>query len=68
MHIVCRPLPLGTEILATGTEVDADSWRNLRKLISQRYLRPLTVEEVLARQGESPARRSHGREVPHANR
>jgi hypothetical protein len=49
MYIVCRPLPVGDQVLASGTEVDASDWRNLRKLIDQRYLRPLTVEETLAR-------------------
>lgn len=67
MHIVCRPLPMGDTVLDTGTEVEADGWRNLRKLIDQRYLRPLTINEVLERQASSPAPK-HGREVPHAHR
>lgn len=67
MYIVCRPLPVGDTVLATGTEVDADDWRNLRKLVNQRYLRPLTAEEALARQSATP-RAKRGQEVPNADR
>ena len=67
MHIVCRPLPMGDQVLKTGAEVDANGWRNLSKLINQRYLRALTAEEVFARQSASVSPK-RGREESNANR
>jgi len=52
-YIVCRPLPLGDTVLHTGAEVDDAGFRNTRKLVAQRYLRPLTAEEVVQRAAQS---------------
>lgn len=39
-YIVLKPIPVDGEKLSTGTVVDAAGWRNLRTLISGRYLAP----------------------------
>lgn len=46
IHVVMRPLTTANGLLPSGTVVNASQWRNLAKLISQRYLRPATADEA----------------------
>jgi len=52
MHVVLKSFPIGEQSLASGTIVDATSWRNLRPLVAQRYLRPATRAELRAHEAE----------------
>lgn len=57
-YIVMKPLPDGSGLIPSGTLVpEASSWRNLEKLISQRYLRLATGEEVSTSQPSKPAKK-----------
>jgi hypothetical protein len=41
MYQVLKPIPMGDEIIPTGTIVDGVGWRNLKALINGRYLLPV---------------------------
>jgi len=55
IYTVMRPLPYGLTTLPTGSVVNAATWRNLEKLLTQRYLRPATAEEIVALSDNSEA-------------
>jgi len=61
-YVVLRPLPVGGGTLPSGTIVDVTGWRNTARLVSQRYLRVATVDD-LAGDGQPPAPRQRGRAV-----
>lgn len=46
IHVVMRPVSATGGLIPTGTIVDTRTWRNVGKLITQRYLRPATPEEA----------------------
>lgn len=46
IHVVMRPVPAAGGFIPSGTVVDTRAWRNVNKLITQRYLRPATPEEA----------------------
>lgn len=46
IYTILKPLPAGLITLPSGSVVKAGQWRNLEKLIAQRYLRPATEEEA----------------------
>lgn len=46
IHVVMKPISTANGLLPSGAVVDARSWRNLSKLVTQRYLRPATPEEA----------------------
>lgn len=56
IYTVLKPLPVGTTTLPSGSVVDAGRWRNLGKLITQRYLRPATAAEAATIGVEKPAK------------
>lgn len=45
-YLVRKPLPADGDVLQPGTVVDAQDWRNLRTLISGRYLEPYAEQEA----------------------
>lgn len=46
IHVVMRPVPAAGGLIPSGAVVDTRTWRNVGKLITQRYLRPATPEEA----------------------
>ena len=46
IHVVMRPVSSAGGLIPSGTIVDTREWRNVAKLVSQRYLRPATPEEA----------------------
>lgn len=46
IHVVMRPVSSAGGLIPSGTVVDTRAWRNVSKLITQRYLRPATPEEA----------------------
>ncbi len=46
IHVVMKPLTTANGLLPSGAVVDASQWRNLAKLVSQRYLRLATADEA----------------------
>lgn len=46
IHVVMKPLTTANGLLPSGTVVNASQWRNLAKLVSQRYLRLATADEA----------------------
>jgi len=62
-HVVCKPLPIATGVLPSGTPVDASGWRNTDRLVASRYLRPLRADEQDNQSG-APVKRLRGQEVP----
>lgn len=61
-YVVGRPFEAGGRQLQSGEVVTGEGWRNLRQLLSQRYL------IVIDRDAEpsAPAPRPRGRTVQHA--
>lgn len=51
-YLVLKPIPVDDRVIASGELVDAEGWRNLRTLISGRYLSP---EPVAAKAAVKPA-------------
>jgi hypothetical protein len=49
MYVVCKPFAIGERQLRSGELVDAREWRNVRQLVTQRYLRPATAAERKAK-------------------
>lgn len=46
IHVVMRPVSSAGGLIPSGAVVDTRTWRNVSKLITQRYLRPATPEEA----------------------
>ncbi len=46
IHVVMRPVSSAGGLIPSGTIVDTRNWRNVAKLVTQRYLRPATTEEA----------------------
>lgn len=46
IHVVMRPVSSAGGRIPSGTIVNTGTWRNVSKLITQRYLRPATPEEA----------------------
>ena len=46
IHVVMRPVSSAGGLIPSGAVVDTRTWRNVNKLIAQRYLRPATPEEA----------------------
>lgn len=46
IHVVMRPVSSAGGLIPSGAVVDTRTWRNVNKLITQRYLRPATPEEA----------------------
>lgn len=46
IHVVMKPFSDASGLLSTGSVVNATGWRNLSRLVSQRYLRPATEAEA----------------------
>lgn len=51
IHVVMRPVSSAGGVIPTGTVIDTRDWRNVSKLITQRYLRPATPEEAATLSG-----------------
>lgn len=65
IHIVMRPVSGPEGLIPSGTPVDASTWRNVEKLVSQRYLRRANDDEATAfltqfAGSEKPAVKSKG--------
>lgn len=48
LHVVCRPIAGPVGEISPGILVDASRWRNRDTLVSQRYLRAVTMDEAEA--------------------
>lgn len=51
---VLKPIPVDNGSLPSGTIVDAEGWRNLRTLLSGRYLEAAPDAEVEAKPAPKP--------------
>lgn len=54
-YLVLKPIPVNDGVIASGEVVDAENWRNLRTLISGRYLSPDPVPAKAAAKQSSAA-------------
>lgn len=53
IYVVMKPIPAGQNMIPSGTVVRPEGWRNMERLIQQRYLRPATPAEVVAMEAET---------------
>lgn len=55
-YLVLKPIPVNDGVIPSGEVVDAEEWRNLRTLISGRYLapEPVPAKAVTAPKREAP--------------
>lgn len=46
LHVVTKPIPGPGGKIPSGQLVNPDEWKNLKALVSLRYLRPATAEDL----------------------
>lgn len=62
-HRILRPIG-GVDHMPAGSLVDTTSWKHVAKLVDQRYLQPLTPEEVTAHEASIAAKASRANDEP----